>query len=215
MMPYPTDIFEIAGLITSVILIWGIYSFPLYKENPYFKLTVHTFVGAAMAMLLITVIKIIISGVALPLVQGNLSVVPIIFFAALLYTRFSKKYVWISRWPVAIVTGIGLGVSLRAHAHTDVVSQTIALIKPLWTPTNWITGFNTIVILIGSIATIAYFTFTIKSMQKGSLSRLSQVGRLFIMFTLGAYFGNTTLARFSLLLERIEFTLRVLKILPY
>ena len=32
-MPYPTDPIEIIGIAISVILIWGIYSFPLYKEN--------------------------------------------------------------------------------------------------------------------------------------------------------------------------------------
>lgn len=214
-MSYPTDPVVVAGILISLVGTWGMFSFAIYKENPWFRFTMHTAVGATMAVMIITVLKVIENGVVVPFAKGDLSSIPVIILAIMLYTRFSKNHAWISRWPIAIVTGVGLGVAMRAHAETDMMTQVAALVTPLVTPSNVINGFNATFILVGAIATIAFFTFTFARARKGGWSKLATAGRFFIMFSLGAYFGNTVLSRFSLLLERIEFTLRALGILPW
>jgi len=62
-----------------------------------------------------------------------------------------------------------------------------------------------IVSFVGVITTLSYFFFSRE--QKGALKLSAKVGIWFIMIGFGASFGNTVMARVSLLIGRVQFLL--------
>ena len=59
--------------------------------------------------------------------------------------------------------------------------------------------------LVGVFATLVYFFYSIE--HRGTAGAISRIGVLFLMISFGAGFGNTVMARVSLLIGRFQFLL--------
>jgi hypothetical protein len=70
---------------------------------------------------------------------------------------------------------------------------------------------NNIIIVLGTIGTFFYFTFAVRSpgvlggLREGIVRFWAGMGRLMIIFTLGALFANTFSSRVALLVSRLQF----------
>ena len=62
-----------------------------------------------------------------------------------------------------------------------------------------------LITFIGVLTTLSYFFFSRE--QKGALKVSANIGIWFIMIGFGASFGNTVMARVSLLIGRVQFLL--------
>jgi hypothetical protein len=73
---------------------------------------------------------------------------------------------------------------------------------------NWL---NNIIIVLGTLGTLFYFTFAVRArgfmggVREAWVRFWAGMGRLMIIFTLGALFANTVSARVALLISRIQF----------
>lgn len=128
-------------------------------------------------------------------------IVPIIL-GLLMYTRFSKRLQWLSRYPISFTVGVGAGVVLTKTWNPMLIDQVIATIKPLSNPTG-AEAINASLLLVGVICTLSFFLFTIE--PKGPLKYGSWIGRYTMMIAFGAAFGTTVMARVSLFLARMQF----------
>jgi len=95
----------------------------LYKDNPFYKFAEHLVVGAAAGYFTIILWH---NGLVPKLMYDRLDdgspwllfldssapwyLIPA-FLGVLMWTRFSKNYAWISRWPLAMYIGIGAGAA--------------------------------------------------------------------------------------------------------
>jgi hypothetical protein len=79
--------------------------------------------------------------------------------------------------------------------------------QPIWAlgDTDWAAALSALVVLVGVITTLTYFYFS--RPHRGLLGVSSRIGILFLMVAFGASFGNTVMARVSLLIGRVEFLL--------
>jgi hypothetical protein len=74
-----------------------------------------------------------------------------------------------------------------------------------------VTWLNNVIIFLGTIGTLFYFTFAVRShgpfsgLREGTIRFWAGMGRLMIIFTLGALFANTVGARVALLVARLQF----------
>ena len=99
---------------------------------------------------------------------------------------------------MGFLVGIGTGMAIRGTIGSQIVEQIRAtLIAP--------NTFNNIVIIVGVLTTMAYFFFSWE--QKGILGPAARLGRIIMMVTFGASFGNTVMGRMSLLIDRLQFLL--------
>lgn len=209
---YPTDPAGIAGVWAAWLLMLAIYSYPLYKENRVFRFAEHTFIAAAMAISIITYIDSLLRTQLRGLITGEqiLLIVPVIL-GLMMYALLHPDYRWMSRYPIAILVGSAMGLGISSVIIPQITNQVISTITA---PTTggakaW---FDFIVIAIGTICATLYFLLTYE--HTGVLKPTTRIGRLFIMLGLGAYFGNTTLFRLSMLAGRAQYFLQVLKIIP-
>jgi hypothetical protein len=192
----------LAGFLTLAI-----FSF-LYKDNPFYKLAEHIYVGISAGYWLIyvaffDVYPMLIQGFQsetgvekwILLVPGALGVI--------MLSRWFPKTAWLSRWPIAFTVGVGAGLGITANLQGYVVPQIQATLLPV---TGWnIVSLNNVILTVGVVTTILYFYFS--RPHKGVLGWTARIGIVFIMVSFGASFGYTLMARISLLIGRLYFLL--------
>ncbi|MBC8383324.1 MAG: hypothetical protein H8E22_05935 [Candidatus Cloacimonetes bacterium] len=189
---------ETIGIWIAAFLTLCMFSF-LYKDNPFYKFAEHLFVGVSMGYYIpYTYYNAFIPYAYEPLFLKKEYILIIPFIIGFLYWfRFSSKYSWVSRYPIAFSMGmVGMGVPMNMHANVLVQMRTMML------PLN---SINIILIFVGTISILLYFFFS--KAHKGVYGKFTSIGVWFMMVGFGASFGYTVMARISLLIGRIQFLL--------
>lgn len=194
----------IAGGWVAAGLTIFLFSF-LYKDNPFFKIAEHLYLGAGMGWLFqVSVTNVWIPKIWDPVSNGELLVIIPSILGISLLTQFIPRISWISRYGFTFMMGYGSGLAIPAGLSTDFISQIGGTIKPFsqlasMTPFDI---FGSLLVAGGTICVLFYFFFSVE--HKGHLKKISNVGIYFLMIYFGAAFGNTVMARFSLLYGRFD-----------
>lgn len=201
----------LAGLLTLAI-----FSF-LYADNPVYKATEHLFVGVSAAYGIVVywydyVIPDIYEPLFLPAKAGlerpkYILLIPI-GLGMLILTRYIRKIDYLSRWPIALSMGAYAGLNIPVMVQGILLKHMSATMRPVWPVPGQVTlvdAVNGLLTLVGVVCTLSYFYFSLE--HKGVLRWTSRVGMWFLMVAFGAAFGNTVMARVSLLIGRVQFLL--------
>ncbi len=205
----------VIGTGVAALLTLAIYSF-LYADNPVYKFAEHLFVGVSAAYgVAITYHMAVIPLIIDPLFRPEntpsgkphyLVIIPTLL-GLMMFSRFFRRYDWMSRWPIAFTMGIGAGLSIPATVETNILPHLYSTMQPLAPMTdgkvNVLAGLDNLLLLVGVVCVLIYFYFSLE--HKGVVGRLSRVGIWFLMIAFGAGFGNTVMARISLLIGRVQF----------
>jgi len=209
---------QLLGLWVAAFLTLAIFSF-LYGDNPLYKLAEHIFVGVSAGYgVVIVYYEAFLSDLINPLFRPEKAsldhpnywlLIPGIL-GLMILGRFIPRYDWLSRWPIAFVIGLGAGATIPSTMQADIIIQLRETIAPLWAPAPgqslalaaWV-SFSRLVLAAGVICTLSYFYFSLP--HRGALALTSRVGVGFLMVAFGAGFGNTVMARLSLLIGRVQF----------
>ncbi len=172
----------------------------LHKENPFYRLAEHVYVGLAAGQAIVMGWLNVKNMAVAPLTKsGDLIQLVPLALGILLYARFApSNWRWLSRIPSAFLVGIGTGLAFTRFAQSDLIGQ----IKGAFAPLN---SVNNVLVLVGALGTISYFFFTRE--QKGVLKVSSQIGRWTMMIAFGSAFSNTVMGRLSLLIGRLQYLL--------
>ena len=196
------------GAWVAVGLSLLIYSF-LYKDNPFFKLAEHIFVGVSIGYLLtITYYQVMVNKLYLPMMQqGKWWLVIPAFLGMLMLSRFIPPIAWLSRISFAFLLGISSGLAIPRQISSFILQQVQGTIKPLVTVgdsgvTFTLANLDSLLILIGVVSVLFYFFFSIE--HTGPVRRVARIGIYFLMISFGAAFGYTVMARMSLLIGRLD-----------
>ncbi len=192
------------GVWVAATLTLAIYSF-LYKDNPFYKVAEHIYVGMSAAYWLIQVYEYTIKPMLWNPITSDFAANWILLIPAILgimmLSRWFPSIAWISRWPIAFTVGIGAGLGITGIIQGWLIPQIQNTLLPF-------KGFdaasiNNLLIVIGVVTTLAYFYFS--KPHKGALGWASKIGITYIMIAFGASFGYTVMARISLLIGRVYF----------
>lgn len=194
--------YELVGNGVAAFLTLCIFSF-LYKDNPFYKFAERLVAGVATGYFTMLLFwtnfqdkvwePIFINGQYLYIIPA--------FLGIIMWSRFSKKYSWISRYSIAFYIGIGSGVSITVYLYTYLFKQLQATIA---TPLTFdIAGLNTLLVVIAVVSSLVYFFFSMP--HKGLFGAVSRLGIYTIMVGFGAGFGLTVMGRIALLVQRIIF----------
>jgi len=192
------------GAWVAVGLTIFIFSF-LYKDNPFFKIAEHLYLGAGMGWWFqVYLYSIFIPKVWDPLMAHQWGVIIPAVLGISLVTQFIPRISWMSRYGFTFMMGYGAGLAVPAGLSTDFIAQIGGTIEPLsrmasMTP---FAIFNSLLVAFGVICVLFYFFFSVE--HKGAVKKVSSIGIYFLMIYFGAAFGNTVMARFSLLYGRFD-----------
>ncbi|MGR3219990.1 MAG: hypothetical protein ACUZ8H_09265 [Candidatus Anammoxibacter sp.] len=205
------------GIIVAAGLTLAMYSF-LYKDTPVFKIAENLYVGVSLGYtIMITWYNFLKPDLFDPLIIPIFSssadakpkyslIVPLIL-GALILTRLSKSFSWLSRWSFAYIVGLGAGIGIPRIISSFIIKQVEPSLKPLFVSGEPILStINTLLILLGVISVLFYFFFSVE--HTGTRARISQIGVWFLMVSFGASFGYTVMGRMSLLIGRMQFLLK-------
>jgi len=199
-----SETWMIAGAWIAAGLTVFLFSF-LYKDNPFFKIAEHLYLGAGMGWWFqVYLYNIWKPKVWEPLMAGQWAVIIPALLGLSLVTQFIPKISWVSRYGFTFMMGYGAGLAVPAGLSTDFISQIGGTIRPLSmmaSMTPWAI-FNSLLVAFGVICVLFYFFFSVE--HKGHFKKVSNIGIYFLMIYFGAAFGNTVMARFSLLYGRFD-----------
>jgi cbb3-type cytochrome oxidase subunit 3 len=186
----------------AMFLTFCIFSF-LYKDNPFYKIAEHIVVGVSAGYFAVILYwnglvpklwdPVFKQGKWYYLIPGILGV--------MMWTRFSKKYSWISRLSIAFYMGIATGVAVPLYVQNYVIRQLSSTMLPVHFQNT--TGIFNLLIIIGVLCALIYFFFSKE--HKGAMGSAAKVGIWTLMVGFGAGFGVTVMGRVSLLIDRVIF----------
>jgi hypothetical protein len=219
------------GIIVAAGLTLIMYSF-LYRDNPLFKIGENLYVGVSLGYFaVIEWTQFLRPLVYQPLFEAPTAAafnnsllhltVPVIL-GIMLLGQISRKHGWVSRYAYAILIGWGAGVAIPLYTNSYILQQLTAAVKPLQEAAGpqatmapafsqaWLVGtagpvLGATVAMIGTVAVLFYFFFSVEHKKLGSA--VSKLGIWFLMVSFGASFGYTVMGRLSLLIGRVQFLL--------
>jgi hypothetical protein len=192
------------GTWIAAILTIGIISY-MFGDNPLYRLSEYTMVGAfsgyGLALAIESVSKVNVARIqAVEIVF----IIPIIL-GLLMYTRYSRRYGWVSRYPTAFLLGIGTGLvmsTLLDVSFVSIIRESILFVSfdsPL--------AILNSIVMIGSLASILlYFVFTRERRtvyERGA----ADIARYAMMAAFGATMAIQVTRRTSCMAGRLRFLL--------
>lgn len=166
---------------------------------------------------------------------GNWAYIMLLPIGLMAYTVFSKKNNWMSRVPIGIILGLWSGQQIQVWWQTfgpqfrdtmrpilptttesffkppltmlengsrvAIPSDEAARITSLVWPTDALTN---LVVLLTVVSALSYFLFSFELKGKFMLN-FNKLGRWMLMIGFGSIFGSTVMARFALVIDRLNF----------
>lgn len=181
------------AIIVSTFVTIGAYSI-LFGDNVISKITENLYMGILAAFIFTSQINYIRMSAITKVQQGEYAYIAVIILIIMLFCRLKPQYFWLTRYPVAITIGVGLGLSVRAGIVSDFFQQIQATMLPL-------NSLNNIVLVLGTLTVIAYFIWTYSF--TGPAKHIRNTGMTFLLAMIGTVYGQTVAMRHELIVGRI------------
>lgn len=166
----------------------------LYGDNKLYRIGEYTYAGVVIGHSVVMGIETLRSRFY-PLTTGAkpILIVPLILGIMSLFVVW-KRYAWMASIPLAVVLGVGSGLSMRGLMMTDIVGNVRAVVSEV--PKIFIgppaSQLGYIIRIAFTIGTMFYFYFTV--FVKGPLSKpvsyLREFGKYALLLYLGLSIGN-------------------------
>lgn len=202
-----TDILELLGPWVGMLTTVCFWSY-LYKETALFRVVEYTFIGFAVAHATVMGVNRARDQLLTPLmVDADFLILVPIILGLMYYARFFKEYRFVTRLPICIMAGVSTGLALRTMAQAQILKQVRAtmLLNPL---------IDGLIIAIFTVGTLVYFIFASEENVPASLTPIihgaRRIGRLGIMFAMGAAFASLLVTRYTMAISRVMAIVKVL-----
>lgn len=213
------------GVFIGFILTILVLSY-IIGDNALLRLVLHVFIGVASGYAVVLVFynviwnQVILSFILDPL--GNLSLtVPSLLLGIWLLTKTSPRLTRMGNPVMAYLVGAGAATIIGGAVLGTIFPQINASVNLFDIQTalerdgsivTWF--FYSLIILVGTVATLGYFHFGVKASRDGVgvpqrhplvESIVVPVGQVFIAVTFGALFAGVLSASLAALVDRIQF----------
>ncbi len=202
-------------LIVSFLVTLLIFSY-IFGDNPLFRLASYAFVGVAAGYTaLLVVYQVLWPKLVQPLMGGNLLLLVPLGLGIILLLKLFPRYARFGSLPMSFLVGVAGAVAIGGAVIGTILGQVQGAVnnfdfsQPVANPT--LTLVEAVLVLIGTICTLAYFHFgaRVKNEQPPArpvyVETLAQIGQLFLAITLGSVFAGVFAAAITALIERLDF----------
>jgi hypothetical protein len=205
---------EILGAFIGLVFTLMVFSY-LLGDNVLFRFAIHVFIGVAAGFVMVMVFNNVIwPRLFLPLLTGDLLVrlfalVPL-GLSLLLLAKIFPQLSALGSPVMALLAGVGAAVAVGGAALGTLFPQMMATVNqfdPAAVPVGGSVGLsllNGMIILVGTVVSLAYFRFHVRSPQPAWSQAISWVGQAFIALTLGVVFAGVYTAALTALVERLS-----------
>ncbi len=209
----------IGGVIAFVVTV-VVLSYLFFGTHALFRLVVYVFVGVTAGYVgAVAWYSVLWPQVIYPLAfgRGSLWLALPLALAVLIFARLSRRWGRAANLSLAFLVGVGAATAVGGAVLGTLLPQTWATInaahwREVSDPTaRWEVLFNGLVILLGTVSTLAYFHFGAGDQKAGVprqskvLRLLSGMGQAFIAVAFGVFFAGVFMAALTALVDRITF----------
>ena len=218
---FDLPVIDLVGTIIGFIFTLMIFSY-VFGDNALFRVALHIFIGVAAGYAAVVAFyNVIWPQMLIPIIFGSQSerlfvLFPLVLGGLLLF-KISTRFNSLGNPAVAYLVGVGVATVIGGAVLGTLFPQILATINlfdmqapggadnALW---QFIQGS---VIMVGTISTLAYFHFGVRSGTDQNPKRakwidvLALIGQVFIAITLGALFAGVYAASLAALIERYKF----------
>ncbi|MGD2200474.1 MAG: hypothetical protein PVJ38_02440 [Candidatus Bathyarchaeota archaeon] len=204
------------GMMVTAGIVLMLYTV-LYGDNPVSRTAQAIYMGVQAAYLLITNLDFFWrKGVVRFQTPGNFHYIIPVILGLLIFARLHEKTRALYRYPMAILVGSMLGVSIRTTVFSQILDQVAGNFPPasplVGVPAG--TALNNIIIIGGSIFALVFFVFSHEF--TGPERYVHRLGRVFLLAAFGGTYGNTVSYRYELMAGTfISNLLAPAELLPY
>ncbi len=205
-----------AGALSTL----GLYSL-LYRENRFYRFWEHIFLGLATGFgVEQTWNDILLPRWWHPLWdKGEWWLIILLVPGLLYYGIYSRKFNWMARMVIGFYLGVAAGQSFQGFVN-DTWPQIPASFKPI-IPHAAIPALHNsqaipalsieqaatnVAFMVILLCVLSYFFFAFEQKNR-AVQTSARLGRWMMMFSFGAIFGLTIMARLALLIDRVYFLL--------
>lgn len=234
---------ETIGTIVAFLLTLMVYCY-LGKDIPFFyfvyRVAASLFVGVALGYgAIMAWHSVLVPRLWLRLEGGQWWYIVPLVLCLLLLARVKRSWSGVGSISLAFLFGVGAALAIGGGIVGTLIPQVQATLVSI-NPADYqvladregnstaVYVLNSVLILVGTISTLLYFTFAARrplssvDRPESRVARLARgvgaevvqlstgFGKVFLMFTFGALFAMTAISRISLLADRIRFILDTL-----
>lgn len=216
---------EVISALIGFVLTLMIFSY-LIGDNPLFRLAVYLFIGVASGYAATAIVYyVLVPRVLVPLgdpAQFVFLIIPLILCFSLL-AKLTPRISWIGSFAMAVLVGVGAATAVGGALLGTLIPQAQASMDALdfRSATSGAGIFfklaDGVVMLAGTVLTLAYFQFSAKRASDGSVKRnaiiefLAWGGRVFIAITFGVLFAGVYMAALTAMIERLSSLINFVK----
>jgi len=188
---------ELILLIIGVILTIFSWSYPYFGISRPFSFAEHLGIGGTAAVSLITLYQSIQSTAIIPISKGQLTLMVPFIVGSFVFSRLTK-YRWIANYPVAIMTGTGVGLVFGTTITAEIISQIAGSISDLVNPAgSKLDPMSSILMFFTTIFTMLYFFYSKKisgTLHIGKGRPLVRISRILLYATFGNLYAKVLIA---------------------
>jgi hypothetical protein len=216
---------EVVSAFIGFVLTLMIFSY-LIGDNPLFRIAVYLFVGVASGYAATAIVYyVLVPKVLVPLSDPTrlvFLVIPLILCISLL-AKLTPRISWIGSFAMAVLVGVGAATAVGGALLGTLIPQAQASMEALdFRSASSSAGIffklmDGVVMLAGTVLTLAYFQFSAKRAADGSIKRnaivefLASGGRVFIAVTFGVLFAGVYMAALTAMIERLSSLINFVK----
>jgi len=211
---------DLVGVIVSFILTLIVFSYFL-GDHAVYRFVMALFIGVSAGYFAVVLIfQVILPRLVVPLVSGNKLVLVPLLLSGMLLLKLSPRFSRFGNIPMAYLVGAGAAIAIGGAVMGTLFGQ----IQGAWNefvPRGGESRFLVIIegtfLLLGTLATLAYFHFDAKKGAVTSGKRailvaiFAWVGKIFIAITLGVVFASVLTAAATALIERTDFVITTIQ----
>jgi hypothetical protein len=213
---------DLLGMLVGFLLTLLIFSY-IFGDNVLFRLGIHIFIGISTGYIAVLVWENVLwARLFAPLISGSqseriLAIVPLVL-GVLLLMKASPRLSGLGNISMAFLVGVGAAAAVGGAVLGTIFPQAAATINQFDLDAMrqsgenvWLQLFNAIVMIVGTLATLIYFQFSVRSKNSPLPGRArwiemaAWVGRIFIAITFGVLFAGVYAASLAALVERLGF----------
>ena len=201
------DFANVLGMFVGFVLTLLVFSY-LLGDNGLFRFALHVFIGVTAGYVVAVAIETVIwprllSPVLFGLpVERLFGLIPLALSMLLLAKLFPRLSALGS--PVmALLAGIGAATAIGGALLGTLFPQAIATVD-VFDAGSGRPFLNGLIVLLGAIASLAYFQFHVRTSRPNWMTILARIGQILIAIALGVVFAGVYMAALTAMVERIS-----------
>jgi hypothetical protein len=193
------------GIVVSAIMIVSQLSL-IVGDNFFFRWSTRVVIGFSVMHALIWGIYWSNRYAVQPIMKGELVWIIPFVLGLMMYTRLTKKWAWVSKYPMGLQLGVGFGVVVVSMIRSQILDQIKMTIVDLLGASSPYALLNAVLVFIGSITVTTFFFFTKE--HTGLLGKSAYLGRAFIMCSIAVIWAGDYIWAMSMLAGQLQFLIR-------